>query len=124
MIEFFRSGGVMMWPLLAVAVIVAVMTVRAGLRVHRDPAGPAGPEHLQSIVFWGAVALALGALGTVVGVMQMATVVSRLPEASPALIWGGVSVTMVTLITGLLVFIVALIAWYAIRGWMLRQQPA
>lgn len=124
MMDFFRSGGVMMWPLLVVGLIVLAMAIRAGLRVRTDPRSTEAPEQLQSIVFWGTVALALGALGTVVGVMQMATVISRVPEVSAATVWGGVSVSMVTLISGLLVFIAALIVWYALRGWMLKLQTA
>ena len=38
MIEAFRSGGVMMWPMLIVAIGIAWTAVRTSMRVREDPA--------------------------------------------------------------------------------------
>lgn len=135
MSEFFASGGVMMWPILAVALGVLWIAVRTGVRLAGAGSGPGGstPEGatapevargLQGILFWGAMAVVLGFLGTTVGVVVMARAVALAGAVEAPLIWGGVGVALVTLAFGLAVFLLAALLWFLLRSWEARVQGA
>lgn len=126
MIDWFLSGGVIMWPLLALALGVIGLAVRAAIELRRaaarpqEPPEPARRPALGTILFWGGVALLVGALGTVVGIVIMSRSVAAAGEASGALIWGGVGVSLVSLIFGILIFLLAGLLWLPLEAWRSR----
>lgn len=117
MIDWFLDGGYMMWALLALALGVIGLAARAAIGLGRGDA-PAQP--LGTILFWGAVALLVGALGTAVGLVVMAQHIAAAGGATPQLIWSGVSVTLVTLIFGILIFLLSGFLWLALDAWRRR----
>lgn len=132
MIEWFRSGGVIMWPLLALAFGVIASAVRAttklrkGARAPADSGDPAartdtapGPA-LVPILFWGAVALLVGALGTVTGLIIMARRIPAAGGASPGLVWGGVGLALTSLAFGILIFLLSGLLWLGLHAWARR----
>jgi biopolymer transport protein ExbB/TolQ len=124
MIETFQSGGVMMWPMLAIALGVAFLAARAAYQLGWGNTAPGLVERsLQSLLFWGAVGLVLGVLGTVVGLVQMAQAIARVggPVLSPATLGDGFGVTLITMIFGLLLLLAALILWFGLRQWLERE---
>lgn len=130
MTDWFLSGGFIMWPLLVLAIGVVALAVRAAVTLRRastaaaDPergAAPVvGPRSLGAILFWGAVAFLVGALGTVVGIVIMARNISAAGGASAGLVWGGVGVALVSLVFGILVFLLSGFLWLALDGWRRR----
>lgn len=129
--EAFLSGGIMMWPMLVIAVGILVLAVRTVWLLQRAEAQPWEVERrLQSIVFWGIMSVILGVLGTTVGIIQMAQAVSLAGAVDPPLVWGGFGVALVTLIFGLLIFVVSALFWFTLRQWYMsasardRRVPA
>jgi hypothetical protein len=117
MIDLFLSGGFMMWPLLALATGVLWLAARTAVRL-RAASDPDGVRRdLHGILFWGGMAVVLGLLGTVVGLVFTMEAIAQAGEARPSLVWGGVGVSLVTLIFGLVVFVIAAGAWFALRQW-------
>lgn len=135
MIETFQSGGVIMWPLLVLAVGVVALIGREALRRRRATirattrsaapstgspenagTGPVPAGRGATILFWGGTAAVLGLLGTVVGLLQMAHAIQRAGSTTPQLVWGGVGVSLVSLIFGLLILLVAGLGWLAFRN--------
>lgn len=117
MIQWFLDGGYMMWALLALALGVVGLAARAAVRLGR---GTAPDRSLGTILFWGAVALLVGALGTVIGLVVMAQHIAAAGGAAPQLIWSGVSVALVTLISGILIFLLSGFLWLALDTWSQR----
>lgn len=118
MIETFRSGGIMMWPMLAVALGVGWLAVRTGLRLRQGREAPeVARRGLQAILFWGVMAVVLGALGTVVGLVLATRAIALAGAVEPSLVWGGVGVSLVTLVFGLLIFLFAALVWFALHRW-------
>src|SRR5690606_25086194 len=78
----------------------------------------------QSLLFWGGMAALLGLLGTAVGLVITAQAVARVPDAGASLIWGGIGVTLTTLIFGLLIFLLAALAWFVLGMWSSRLARA
>lgn len=117
MFNLFRDGGVMMWPLLILAVTVVVLTVRGWMRVSRvEGPDPVVETGVDAVVFWGAWSVILGFLGTIVGIYQAAGAISVAPAISPQMIWAGIQVALITLVFGLLVFAVAAVVWFVLRS--------
>lgn len=121
MIETFQDGGYMMWPLMVVAFGILWIGGRTAARL-RDPGSP--PEEagrrLNMLLFWGTMALVLGALGTTVGLVQMAQVVQQAGSVSGSLVAGGLRITLITLIFGFLIFILAVLLWLPLHFWRRR----
>lgn len=121
MIERFFSGGIIMWPLLAVALGIVALVVRASLQLRGGPAElPGARASLRSILFWGGMSLLLGLLGTVVGLLVMADALQRAGGASPSLVWGGVGVSLVSLVFGIAVLLFSGVAWVGLHRWSER----
>jgi biopolymer transport protein ExbB/TolQ len=122
MTDAFLSGGIVMWPLLAVGVGILVLAARAAW-LTREPDRPASDAEttVQAILFWGVMAVLLGVLGTVAGIVQMAQAVGLAGRVEAPLLWGGLGVALVTLLFGLLIFVVALVLWFGLRQWTARE---
>lgn len=119
--EAFRSGGVIMWPMLAVAAGITWLAVRTTIRLRQD--GSSGDEvqqGLYAILFWGVLAGLLGALGTITGLIQIAQAIVLAGSVEPTLVWGGVGVSLVSLVFGILIFLFAALGWFALHSWSTR----
>ena len=121
MMDFIQQGGVMMYPLILIALVVVGLGVWATVRVPRvtgpDPVVEMG---IDATLFWGGWALLLGLLGTFVGVYFAAGAISQAGGASAALVWGGIQVALTTTVFGLGVFSLAALAWFVLRTWYRR----
>lgn len=118
MIEMFRNGGVLMWPMLLVALGIAWLALRTAIRLARGNADPEAVQRgLHAVLFWGFMSVLLGIIGTVGGLVVMTQAIALAGTVEPRLIWGGVGVSLVTLIFGLLIFLFATISWFALRQW-------
>ncbi len=116
MTGWFLSGGVIMWPLLALALGVVASALRAGIELSRN----ASDHALVPLLFWGVVALLVGALGTVTGLVLMARRIAAAGGVSPELVWGGLGVTLVSLVFGILIFLMSGFLWLALDAWRRR----
>jgi biopolymer transport protein ExbB/TolQ len=120
--DAFAQGGIVMYPLLVVGLGVLWLAARAAWLMTRPDGGSAEVERsLQGVLFWGAFSVVLGLLGTAVGIIQIAQAVTLSRQVEPILVWGGFGVALVTLIFGLLIFLVAGMLWFVLRQWSWRR---
>jgi hypothetical protein len=125
MLTFFREGGVIMYPLVLVTLVVAVLAVRAWLRLRSGEVSQATlGTGIDAVLFWGAYAAVLGVLGTLVGISQAAAAISQAAEVSPPIVWMGIRIALSTTIYGLLVFAIALLLWFGLRHGHRRRLAA
>lgn len=116
MIDWFRSGGVLMWPVLAAGMAVVIQTARAWrARRYAGHRSPAPDTTVDSLLFWGAFATVVGLIGTLVGVGQMARYMESASSVGSSVVWGGLKVTLPPTVLGLAVLTVALCAWASLR---------
>lgn len=116
MIDWFRSGGVLMWPVLAAGIAVVVQTARAW-KARRD-AGPrdrAPASTVDSLLFWGGFATVVGLIGTLVGIGQMARYMESASGVASSVVWSGLKVTLPPTVLGLTVLTVALCGWASLK---------
>jgi biopolymer transport protein ExbB/TolQ len=121
MIEWFQSGGVVMWPLLVVAFGVGGLGVRTAVGISRDQGAEEIQRGLEAILFWGAMSVPLGLLGTVGGLVVMTEAIALVGAVEAPLVWGAVGVAMVPLVFALTIFLLALTVWFTLRGRHLRR---
>lgn len=115
MIDWFASGGPLMWPVLA-ALIAAVVQIVRGWRARRRGSAPAAPPSTtDSILFWGGFAAVVGLIGTLVGIGVMAKAMETAGSAPASIVWGGLEVALVPTVFGLAVLTLALCGWASLR---------
>jgi biopolymer transport protein ExbB/TolQ len=120
----FEQGGIVMYPLLVIALGVLWLAGRtAWLLTRSDRAAAEVDRPLQGVLFWGAFSVVLGLLGTVIGIIQIAQAIMLAGQVEAMLVWGGFGVALVTLIFGLVIFLVAALLWFALRQWSGRRLP-
>jgi biopolymer transport protein ExbB/TolQ len=103
MSEWFRLGGVVMWPLLACSAVLAAFVVERGWAAFRGRlASDAGhpPIHRRVLLFFVEVAPALGLLGTMQGIMESFSVLGGQSNGRQALT--GLGVACITTVFALL----------------------
>lgn len=119
--ELFESGGVMMWPLLFIGLGILAAAVSTAIGLGRGSPPDAFGRRIESILFWGAMSVVLGLLGTLIGLIQMARMIEWAGNVPPAIVWSGVGVSLITLLFGTLLFVVSLLCWYGLRSWSSRR---
>ena len=115
--ELVRQGGYVMYLLIGIALAVVAMTVRSWLSVTRGERRPDAvvETRIDSVLFWGAYGVVLGILGTLIGIAQAATAIQAAGQVEAGLVWAGIRVSLITVIFGLLIFSIALVAWFVLR---------
>jgi hypothetical protein len=119
MIETFLMGGKMMWPLALIGAGVLWLTARAASHIRHHRAAEAELS-LQAILFWGAMSVVLGMLGTAIGWIIATRAIALAGEVDARLLWAGFGVTLTTLTFGMLIFTIAALCWFVLRQWANR----
>jgi biopolymer transport protein ExbB/TolQ len=118
----FSDGGFMMYPITFCAVMVLVLAGRAALRMNAEHGSDSQLRAtIDGNLFWGSYALVLGILGTVVGIAIAAQAVEAVGQVHTQLVWGGIRVSLITTMYGLLVFLGSALVWLALRAWHRRS---
>jgi hypothetical protein len=119
--QAFSDGGYIMWPMLATALGIVYLAVATALRLRRpDVDVDDTTRSLQSILFWGVISMLLGLLGTVTGIVVASQAIALAGEVDPRLVWGGFSVTLISFVFGLVIFLFAALLWFPLRHWHSR----
>jgi biopolymer transport protein ExbB/TolQ len=116
MSELMRQGGVMMWPILLITLVIAGIALWALLRIRKVKDPDAVLETgIDAVLFWGVWVIVVGLLGTFGGIYQAAGMIEQAGTLNPAIVWGGIKVALTTTLFGLLVFAVAAVVWLGLR---------
>lgn len=122
MMTFFIQGGPYMWLLLIFSVVILVLAVQKAIRLFK-------PNELNvvqfeiglnGILFWGALSLLVGLFAHFQGVYIAMQVIAHAPEISPAIVAEGYSMSLITILSGLFIFIISLIIWFVLR-WRFKR---
>lgn len=112
--SYLMMGGYSMWAVLVCGLVVAAVCLRLLLR--RGDRSTAG----DAIMFWGTAALAIGFIGTLMGVSNVAAAMAAAGPAAPTgIAWDGIRIALSTTIAGSAVFLLSLACW-----WLVSMRPA
>jgi len=114
---FFEGGPLFMGMLSIVLLIVLVMTVMAGVSMFTSASDEDRklsklPGYIKSLGLFGFV---LGMLGQFIGLFEAFDVISNGMTITPALLAGGLKVSSITSIYGMIIFLVSYLSWFALE---------
>jgi biopolymer transport protein ExbB/TolQ len=117
MSDYFVAGGIFMWPLTLAGIGVAGIAIRKsiGIFVHADRPAVAHKTMLNLLIQLGIFSLFLGILSQAIGLFQALQAIEAIGEVSPALIFGGLKVSMIAPVYGLMIFMAAFIMWSILK---------
>ena len=122
MIHFFMSGGYMMWLLLILTIVILILAIKKSIELFTKD--NLSTEQLESgvnaIVFWGVISALLGTFGHFHGMYLAMQAISHARDISPAIVAMGYGVSLITLLSGLFIFIISAIIWFVFR-WQLKR---
>jgi len=115
--ELFTQMGYIRWPLTFSLLIVGALSVWSAAKLFgaRPSSDARTKAWVDAILFWGGFAMICGVLGTVVGIVVAAQSIELAGSVTPALLWGGVKVALLSTVFGALILSMAALAWFALQ---------
>ncbi len=122
--HIFMQGGVMMWLLVLIALVMFGIVLRTlwHLFVRGSNDAAVIQNCLDGLLFWGGFAVIIGVLGSAIGYHKVMTAVIARGVVNPRALWLGSAEGMVSSIAGLLVLGGAGACWYLLRWQYLRNR--
>jgi len=123
MIDFFYRGGIGMWLFLLIGIVILVLSVRKAMQLF----GGGGADKIQlesglnAILFWGVICAVLGYFFHYLGLYNAFTAISRAQEISPAVVALGYRESLITILTGLFIFVLSALVWLILRAQLKRR---
>ena len=116
MVELLTSGGVFMWPM----TIIGLLMMALSAKVLMDTFSGSGENILLKkrnavVLQLGVFLYFVGILSQALGLMQTFQVIQQIGDISPALLIGGLRVSMISPAYGLILLIISLILWSIAR---------
>ncbi len=122
MSRFFLEGGVLMWPILFIAITNLVLLIRVAVRLAggRPEDAPGTIHSINAILFWGALAAVIGFLGQHTGLYHAMSAIARAKAIAPNLVAMGFAESLTTTIAGMTVLVFSALAWFGLGAWHRR----
>ena len=114
---FYSAGGVFMTPLSAIGLVAVLL---AGKKIYDlyIKAGESPRKHrpmINLVLQLGVFSFFLGILSQAIGLIQAFQVIEQVGAVSPSMLAGGLKVSMIAPIYGLIILIVTFIAWSILK---------
>ena len=115
--DFFLSGGIFMWPLLIVTIIIFYLSIRKSvdlfiLNIQNQAKLKNG---INAILFWGSFSIVLGIFAHFVGIYQAMQAIMAANDISPAIVAHGYALSLITILSGLFLFMISGIIWLVLQ---------
>ena len=113
----WQDIGFIRWPLafsfLLVVVLALWSTVKLSLPGSR--ADLRTKAWIDAILFWGGFAVIAGVLGTLIGITIAAQAIEAAGDVSTSLVWGGIKVSMLSSMFGMLILAFSALLWFVLQ---------
>ena len=77
---------------------------------------------INSILFWGAFSVVVGFFAHFLGIMYAMEAIKAASDISPSIVAGGYSVSLITILFGLIIFMIAALIWFILRVLLNRNE--
>ena len=123
MYSFFLSGGMYMWILLLFAIIIMALSIQKLTWILK--AGQLNliqyERSIYAILFWGGISLMVGLFAHFHGIYNAMQAIARAQDISPAIVAEGYRLSLITVLSGMFLFIISLLIWFALR-WVINKK--
>jgi len=112
------DGGMFMWLLLIIAIVIVVLAISNGVQLYsnKDKNKIRLENSINSILFWGGFSLVLGFFAHFMGIYQAMLAIQRASDISPAIVAGGYAMSIITILTGLFLLMVSSVIWFIYKN--------
>ena len=109
--------GFIRWPLMFSFMTVIGLALFSTIRLFRPGATPDlhTKAWLDAILFWGGFATISGLLGTLIGIAIASQSVEAAGEVNVTLMWGGIKVSLLSSLFGVLILAFASLLWFVLQ---------
>ena len=107
---FYEGGPLFMGILTIVLILVIVQSIRI-FTINSDEQGLLKNQSLLKGI--GLLALVIGILGQLIGLFDAFSAIQQMGQVPPAMLAGGLKVSLITTLYGLIIFIIAQLLWLA-----------
>jgi hypothetical protein len=117
--ELHIMGG---WLFMSILFIILVTTIVLAIigYIHAYRKSNANLPRLNNIIlaikFLGGFAVVWGVLGQGIGIYEACVAIQEMEDVSPALLAGGFQVSMITVLYGLIIFLISRTIWFILQA--------
>lgn len=104
--NLFQMGGVLFMSMLTI-LLIGVLAATVLYWMNKEPTSK-NHDAIKSI---GLLALVVGVLGQMIGLFSAFQAIEQMGSVSPAMLAGGLKVSSITTIYGLIIYVISLILW-------------
>ena len=125
--EFFFMGGTLFMGILTILlVIVLAVTVYFSLSIvsGKATAKKNFSHQLTYLKSLGLFTMITGILGQLIGLMMAFTAIEAAADISPAIMAGGLKVSMITTLYGILINLLSILIWFLLDLWYHKKAEA
>jgi biopolymer transport protein ExbB/TolQ len=118
--DWFIMGGTLFMSILTILlVIIVAVSVYYGVLIasgkSKDRENFA--HQLKYVRSLGLFTLITGILGQMIGLFMAFTAIEAAQDISPAIMAGGLKVSMITTLTGMVIYLIAILIWFLLDLW-------
>ena len=117
MAELFAQGGIFMWPLAFLGLAALVIALKKAVDVFGAPEEPASYHRpmINAVLQLGIFSFFFGILSQAIGLIEALQAIEMMGDVSPAMLAGGLRVSMIAPVFGLVIFLTCFAIWSALK---------
>lgn len=119
--SYFSAGGMFMTPLTILGIVMLLLMIKKAVDLFGKSAtvtGKGSRDRVQVnlMLQFGVLAFFLGILSQAIGLMDAFQAIEAMGGVSPAMLVGGLRVSMIAPVYGLIILIVAFVGWMVLKN--------
>jgi biopolymer transport protein ExbB/TolQ len=118
--DWFIMGGTLFMSILTIllVIIIAVSVYYAFMIASGKTRDKSNFSHqLKYVRSIGLFTMIVGILGQMIGLFMAFTAIEAAEDISPAIMAGGLKVSMITTLTGIFIYLISIIIWFLLDLW-------
>jgi hypothetical protein len=116
MFRLIMEAGPLIFPIVLLVPVIGLLTLwNIVALIVRIGSPDSRQRSIDSVLFWGALAVILGFLGQWLGIFKMAEVIAEHGIVNPTAVAYGISESLLTPVAGLFVLMIAGLLWSLLR---------
>ena len=116
--NWYHAGGVFMTPLTLLGIGALLLTIKKVVDIYVNAELPASKHRsmVNSILQLGILSFFIGVLSQAIGLIEAFQVIEQVGSVTPAMLAGGLKVSMIASVYGLIILVVAFIGWSVLKN--------
>lgn len=113
--DLFYMGGLLFMSILSVLLVIMVAWYIYNFLGIANPQKRNKEKLLQNMKYGrsiGLFAMITGILGQLIGIYAAFSAIERAADISPAIVFGGIKVSMITTLYGILIYLFSILLWF------------